>query len=191
MAFYRIYFFQAERPSQSTIAKKKGKKYTCSLLNFPQAQFRCVNGMFVCLFVCLWTGSGDSSHSVVSRSWDASHWIPAASLPQSVDHAVDWTQSTWSYPGGHQLSSSTNIQVSWLQNGEYNYRLINFVLTLYINSLEKLSVLILCAPNDLQRPFSYHTKWQTCFVRFLVEKKQEHKLSVLDMASSNSQIDET
>ena len=53
MAFYRIYFFQAERPSQSTIAKKRGKKYTCSLLNFPQAQFRCVNGMFVCLFVCL------------------------------------------------------------------------------------------------------------------------------------------
>ena len=58
-----------------------------------------------------------------------------------------------------------------------------------VTSIKKLSVLMLCAPNDCQQPFC---KWWTSsisrFVCFLVKKTRTQK-SVLNMASSNSQID--
>ena len=58
-----------------------------------------------------------------------------------------------------------------------------------------LSVLMLCAPSNRRRPFSYHTKMADFnYVRVLsvfssVEKQLATQKSVLNMASSDSQID--
>ena len=54
--------------------------------------------------------------------------------------------------------------------------------------------LMLCAPSNRQRPFSYHTKMAdfelfSCFVHFLVKIIDITQKSVLNLASDDSQID--
>ena len=50
---------------------------------------------------------------------------------------------------------------------------------------------MLCAPSNRRRPFSLHTKMAdlSCFLPFLVKRIDIHQKSVLNMASSDSQVD--
>ena len=50
---------------------------------------------------------------------------------------------------------------------------------------------MLCAPSNRRRPFSLYTKMAdfSCFLRFLVKIIDINQESVLNMASSDSQVD--
>ena len=61
---------------------------------------------------------------------------------------------------------------------------------LHLNLNLPLSVLMLCAPSNRRRPFSYEIRVFSCFVRFLLKKKLAYtQKGVLNMASSGCQID--